>query len=41
MLWDDQNNEASRIGYKLTENTKNRYFKNPVIFLTKFIERHL
>ena len=27
MLWDDQNNEASRIGYKLTENTKSRYFK--------------
>ena len=27
MLWDEQNNEASRIGYKLTENIKNRYFK--------------
>jgi|TARA_B100000282_G_C31694029_1_gene472938 large subunit ribosomal protein L24 len=27
MLWDEQNNQASRIGYKLTENIKNRYFK--------------
>ena len=27
MLWDEQNNQASRIGYKLVENTKKRYFK--------------
>ena len=27
MLWDDQNNQASRFGYKLTDNKKKRYFK--------------
>jgi len=27
MLWDDKNNKASRIGYKLIENIKKRYFK--------------
>ena len=27
MLWDEQNNQAKPIGYKLTENIKNRYFK--------------
>jgi len=27
MLWDEKNNKASRIGYKLMENIKQRYFK--------------
>jgi len=27
MLWDEKNNKASRIGYKLIENIKKRYFK--------------
>jgi large subunit ribosomal protein L24 len=27
MLWDDQSNQASRIGYKVIENKKKRYFK--------------
>jgi ribosomal protein L24 len=27
MLWDDQNNQAGRVGYKLTDDTKTRYFK--------------
>ena len=27
MLWDEKNNKASRIGYKLMENIKKRYFK--------------
>ena len=27
MLWDEKNNKASRIGYKLIENIKQRYFK--------------
>ena len=27
MLWDDQNNQAGRVGYKLTDDTKIRYFK--------------
>jgi large subunit ribosomal protein L24 len=27
MLWDEKNNKASRIGYRLVENIKKRYFK--------------
>jgi large subunit ribosomal protein L24 len=27
MLWDNQQNVASRIGYKMVENQKKRYFK--------------
>ena len=27
MLWDEKNNKASRIGYKLIEKIKKRYFK--------------
>jgi ribosomal protein L24 len=27
LLWDEKNNKASRIGYKLIENIKQRYFK--------------
>lgn len=27
MLWDNQQNVASRIGYKMVENKKKRYFK--------------
>jgi hypothetical protein len=27
MLWDEKNNKAGRIGYKLIENIKRRYFK--------------
>ena len=27
MLWDNQSNSASRVGYKLIENAKKRYFK--------------
>ena len=27
MLWDEKNSKASRIGYKLMENLKKRYFK--------------
>jgi large subunit ribosomal protein L24 len=27
MLWDTQKNQSSRIGYKLIENIKKRYFK--------------
>ena len=27
MLWDEKNNKASRVGYKLIENIKKRYFK--------------
>jgi large subunit ribosomal protein L24 len=27
MLWDNSNNQASRIGYKMVENVKKRYFK--------------
>jgi len=27
MLWDTKSNEASRIGYKMIENAKKRYFK--------------
>jgi large subunit ribosomal protein L24 len=27
MLWDNQANQSSRIGYKVVENTKKRYFK--------------
>lgn len=27
MLWDEKNNKAGRVGYKLIENIKKRYFK--------------
>jgi large subunit ribosomal protein L24 len=27
MLWDNSNNQASRIGYKMVDNVKKRYFK--------------
>jgi len=27
MLWDNQANQSSRVGYKLVENIKKRYFK--------------
>jgi len=27
MLWDDKNNQTSRIGYKIVDNVKKRYFK--------------
>jgi len=27
MLWDDQTNNSSRIGYKMVDNVKKRYFK--------------
>jgi large subunit ribosomal protein L24 len=33
MLWDKQTNETSRIGYKLIEGKKKRYFKKSGIIL--------
>lgn len=35
MLWDNQGNTASRIGYKIVENKKRRYFKKSGNLLEK------